>query len=51
MVEVAAWMVESLARILAFLRDNSCYGVCTFILLFPLIKLLGRVLRSLIKTN
>ena len=51
MIEVASKMLEWLAMILAFLRDNPCYGVCTFILLFPLIKLLGRVLKNLIKTN
>lgn len=51
MIDVAHWMIQSLAAILAMLRDNPCYGVCTFILLFPLIKLLGRVLKNLIKTN
>lgn len=51
MIEVAQWMVQSLGMIMTYFKEHPFMGVGTFILVFPLIKLLGRILKLMIKTN
>ena len=51
MLEVAHLMVECLAMIMTYFRDHPFMGIGTFILIYPLIKLLGKVLKLMIKTN
>lgn len=48
MVEVADWMLQCLLMLLTWMRDNPFGGILTFVLLYPVIILLGKFLRSVI---
>lgn len=51
MIEVAQWMIQCLYMIMTYFKEHPFMGVGTFILVYPLLKILGRVLKLMIKTN